>query len=32
MHGQMSQRMRLCAVNECKAGERSILVATGAPP
>ena len=30
MHGQMSQLMRLGALNECKAGERSTLGATDA--
>ena len=32
IHGQMSQPKRLGALNKFKAGERSILVATGAPP
>ena len=31
IHGQMSQPKRLGALNKFKAGERSILVATGAP-
>lgn len=30
IHGQMSQPKRLGALNKFKAGERSILVATGA--
>ena len=32
IHGQMSQPKRLGALNKFKAGERSILVATGAGP
>lgn len=31
IHGQMSQPKRLGALNKFKAGERSILVATGQP-